>query len=144
MQPEVSCGNWDPNTKKNNFKVWQRLPSDLDIHQVSSAKVWGTVSNRNALVRLETIISRHLLCATGAQCTPQKNSQPEVFGRGFWTSIILISPQSKVPPASVIFQLKSSNTAQQGLSCKDSDRWLYSKRFLATHLATQRIYNSGT
>ena len=72
LQGEVGCGNWDPNTKKNNFKVWQRLPSDLDIHQVSSAKIWGTVSNRNALVRLETIISRHLLCATSAPSTPTK------------------------------------------------------------------------
>ena len=65
-QGEVGCGNWDPNTKKKNVKVWPRLPSDLDIHQVQYTKVWGTASNRNAPAELQTILQGGVSCGTWA------------------------------------------------------------------------------
>ena len=66
----------------------------------------------DALARLETSITCDLLCATGAQCTPQNNSQLDLFGCGFSTSIILIFLQSRVPRESLFFQLKSSNITE--------------------------------
>ena len=73
-RPAARSGQWhlSPSTTKKCEIVWYLFQRCLDILQNYSELVWYLAAILDALSRLQTIISRDLICANSARSTPTK------------------------------------------------------------------------
>ena len=145
-RPAARSGQWhlSPSTMKKSDIVWYLLQRCLDIFKSYSEKVWYLAAILDALARLQTTMSRDLICANSARSTPTKFFPARSLRQWLLYMYYLNFQPWKAPPASVFFQLRSSNTTEQRLLMEKTQLDFHIKLFLATHLAILFVANNWT